>query len=107
MYGVQTLTINKVNSYDGSTIDGGLIWGDGPEGLSAALLDTAAYGRALTNVKLTAGKTYEAEYYLHNRTGTNVIMAICVKNTSTFVGADIITWTAIPSPVRLPPILLV
>ena len=83
MYGVQTLTINKVNSYDGSTIDGGLIWGDGPEGISAALLDTAAYGRALTNVKLTAGKTYEAEYYLHNRTGTNVIMAICVKNTST------------------------
>ena len=61
MYGVQTLTINKVNSYDGSTIDGGLIWGDGPEGISAALLDTAAYGRALTNVKLTAGKTYEAE----------------------------------------------
>ena len=55
----------------------------------------------------SAGKTYEAEYYLHNRTGTNVIMAICVKNTSTFVGADIITWTAIPSPVRLPPILLV
>ena len=47
------------------------------------MLDTAAYGRALTNVKLTAGKTYEAEYYLLNRTGTNVIMAICVKNTST------------------------
>ena len=50
MYGVQTLTINKVNSYDGSTIDGGLIWGDGPEGISAALLDTAAYGRALTKM---------------------------------------------------------
>ena len=83
MYGVQTLTIKKTNSYEGNTIDGGLIWGDGPEGISAALLDTAAYGRALTNVKLTAGKTYEAEYYMHNRTGTNVVMAICVKNAST------------------------
>lgn len=80
---VQKLNMTKTNSYEGNVIDGGLIWGDGPEGISAALLDTAAYGRALTNIKLTVGKTYEAEYYMHNCTGTNVIMAICVKNMST------------------------
>lgn len=42
---VQKLNMTKTNSYEGNVIDGGLIWGDGPEGISAALLDTAAYGR--------------------------------------------------------------
>lgn len=84
-----SISFSKKTSYDGTEINGGFIYENGPENIGSNLLNTAAKGRAFTAVPLTSGKIYEAEFYNWNYSNSSIYIGIGIKNTSSSAAGSV------------------
>jgi hypothetical protein len=77
------IDFSKGQSYDGTIIDGGFIYANGPENICNNLINTDAKGKCYVAIPLQSGKTYEAEFYKWNYSSKTIRIGIGIKNDST------------------------